>query len=832
MIMTFAKRSVFLSPVRAIRAPRAVGVTALLSCLCLVLAAVGHAQPRRARRIPPPAAKAAAGAKAASDKAAGDKAAANPGAKDDAAVPGEAEFNSCLKIPARRRIKVTLKQESELKDLVAWISSMTCKRFIIASNIRSQKVTLISPRAITAAEAYRAFLSSLEAMGLSVVPAGQYLKVVQGNWAIQGPIPTYTAAEGRRVPATDDVVTHMVRVENVDVNQLLLVLNKMKSRSGDVTAYKPTNMLIITDRGLNIRRMLTVIGELDVPVTGDKIWIYRLRHADVDEVKKILDQAFATRGASIPRVVAKVKAPPTPPGKGAVRGTAVSNVVPEASKIVADPSTNSLIILASAASFRRISSLIKRIDIESSASASQRIHVYYLENGDADQMAQTLASLTTGGTVARRPTPGRARGAVPARAAQSATLFEGDVRVSADKATNSLVIIASTRDYLSLRRVVRKLDIPRRQVFVEATILEVDLNNNRRLGVSYHGGGTVGSGDDQSLIFGGVQQPGLSSLLPPDPLSLMGLAVGARGPEIQNSGDLLGVNFDIAGFGVMLQALQTNNNVNVLSSPHILTTDNEEAEIVVGQNLPFLGAVTAGLPTGQGGASFTPLQSIQRQDVALKLKLTPHVNESDMVRLEVEQEVSDIVAENFNNAGPATSKRTAKTTVVVRDEQSVVLGGLMRETERDEISKVPLLGDIPILGYLFKRKAKAKRKTNLLIVLTPHVIRDQTDLRRIFEKKLRERREFIRRYSSFNPREPGQDIDYRHKGGLLGQIDRVGAKAEAEARLIREAEAVTAADTEQPIEVPRLGPAQPDGGTEPGVTGVGGEPPVPGQRRK
>jgi general secretion pathway protein D len=361
---------------------------------------------------------------------------------------------------------------------------------------------------------------------------------------------------------------------------------------------------------------------------------------------------------------------------------------------------------------------------------------------------------------------------------------------------------------MNLRAVIKKLDIPRRQVFVEASILEISLDKSRDLGLAYHGGGVVGEGDSESIIFGGVQHPEWSSLLI-NPLALMGLAVGARGKPIEGSNTLLGLSDDIPSFGVMFQAMQNNSNVNVLSSPHLLTTDNEEAEITVGQNIPFQGAFMgggfgnlAGQAGGQQGlGSILPAVSVQRQDVALKLKLTPHVNESDMVRLELEQEVSDIASPNFNNLGPSTSKRTAKTVVVVRDQQTVVIGGLMGDRVQNSVNKVPLLGDIPILGYLFKYTSKTVQKTNLIIVLTPYVIRDQSDLRRIFKKKLQERREFIERYTSFEHRDVPQDIDYRHKRGLLAEIAKVAEQAAQEALLLREAKRNLHEDVD-PVEMP------------------------------
>ncbi len=743
-----------------------------------------------------------------------DSASGDAAADADGSLPGEREFNECIKYPKARRIKITLKQESDLMDLVGWISGMTCKKFIVATSLRSQKVTLVSPTPVTTGEAYRAFLSALEVMGLTVVPAGRYLKVVQGNWAIQSPIPIYGPDSKRRVPNSDMAVTRMVRVQNVDANELLLVLNKMKSRSGDITVYKASNMLIITDNASNVRRMTKIIQELDISVEGEKLWVVRIKNADVEEINKILTQIFNQKGAGA-RGGAKI-------GSGA-GGEDVSAMT--ASKIVADVASNSLIIVASASSFSRIASLIKKLDVESEG-VNQRINVYYLENGDAEEMSNTLASLTGGavkGGSARRSR--KAKKPAAAGGGGSATLFEGDVKISSDKATNSLVIVASPRDFMNLRTVIRKLDKPRRQVFIEASILEIGLSTNRQLGFAYHGGGMTGEGQSQSVIFGAVQHPDWQSLVI-SPLSLMGLAAGARGAPIQGSNQIMGFGADLPSFSVMFQALQGNTDVNTLSSPHILTTDNEEAEISVGQNIPFQGGFMGGgmssMAGAAGGMSMMPTVSVQRQDVALKLKITPHVNESDMVRLELDQEVSDIAETNFGGTGlgPSTSKRTIKTVVVVRDQQTVVLGGLMETKVQNVVSKVPLLGDIPIIGYLFKHTKKVVAKTNLLIILTPYIIRDQSDLRRIFRKKMNDRREYIERYTSFSSKDLSNEIDFRHKRGLLSEINKVGIQAEQEAELLHAAEQGIEEEVD-PVELPKemMAPAESTSASDAGDTG-------------
>ena len=725
--------------------------------------------------------------------------------------PAKLDWNDCLARKARKaKHKLSFSKGTELLELVELISKMTCKRFIVSETLRAQKVTILSPEKISVEEAYKAFLSALDVMGLTVVPAGRYLKIVQGNWAIQGPIKTYADRDKGRTPISDNVVTQILQIKNVDVNELLLVLNKLKSRNGDVTAYKASNSLIITDNGYNIRRMLYLVKELDIEAEGEKIWVVRLKYADPDEVNKILSQLFSTTGNQ-QRIQVR--------GRPGQQQDDASQVW--ASKIVSDSASNSLIIVATTGSFNRIASLIKKLDVEEDA-AMQKVHVFYLENADAEDLANTLGSLT--GTTGNRNVRGRRPARRPgAGGQQAASLFEGDVKISADKPTNSLVIVATTKDYLNVRGVIKMLDIPRRQVFVEASILEISMDNTREVGFAYHGGGVAGEGDSESLVFGGVESSDLNSLLV-NPLGMMGLAVGVRGSEIDGSGQLLGVGTDIPGFGVMFQALQNNSDVNILSSPHILTTDNEEAEITVGQNLPFQGAMMGGGLSGLAGAagaaggaasslaSFLPGVSVQRQDVALKMKITPHVNDSDMVRLELEQEVSDIISQNFNGMGPATSKRSAKTVVVVRDQQTVVIGGLMGNRIRNSVSKVPILGDIPILGYLFKYKKKTTEKTNLLIVLTPYIIRDQTDLRRILKKKMEERREFIERYTSFKYKEISADVDFRHKRGLLAEINRVAVQAEDEAKLMEEARKASMPEDVEPVEMPTGMTVQPTKG--------------------
>jgi general secretion pathway protein D len=690
-----------------------------------------------------------------------------------AGLPGEKAFNSCVRIPARRRVKVNLKPGTDLHELVSWISAMTCKKFIVASTLRAQKVTLISPTAISTAEAYRAFLSALDVMGLTVVASGRYLKVVQSNWAIQSAIPTYSHAQRRRTPASDAVVTQLLQVREAQVSQLLPVLVKMKSRSGDVMAYAPSNTLIITDTGANVRRMVGIVEQLDKRLPGQtELWLVRLRHTNASELSKLLGEIFGadkTSGASAPRTTSR-----RPGGAAATAGGAA-----DATRILVDTASNALVIVANAPVFARMKAVIEKVDVESGVRPAA--WVYRLKHSKAEQLAQVLSGVTGGSNAAGKT---RGRGGARARSAAAAPdgLFEGAVKISPDKTHNSLLIMATTRDYLNLRRMIRALDRPRRQVFVEAYIMEVSVDKDRDVGFGYHNGALV---DGKTTVIGGVAHSGLNSAAL-NPIGLMGLAAMVQGPLIQGSAAALGIEgSDLPSFGIVFQAMQADTNVNMLSSPHLLTTDNEEARIQVGENVP-LRSGTSSLPAAAGAdagqmsmlAAYT--QPVRYKDVGIELKLTPTIGDGDTISLKLEQEVSNVASEDFAGLGAKMAQRKLSTVVTVQDQQTVVIGGLIKEEERTEESKVPLLGDIPILGRFFRRDLTKKYKTNLLVVLTPYIIRDRADLRRIFKQKLAERKEFIRRYTAFKDNAKLDRINFSTKRGLLSEINAVGRSAERE----------------------------------------------------
>lgn len=683
--------------------------------------------------------------------------------------------------------EVSFDFEGEIQDLVETISKVTCRNFILTNKVRSQKFKIVSPTPIKARNAWRVFLAALEANDFTVVPSGRYWKVIQSNDATRSPVPFYDVGEslrgpGETFPTDDQMVTKIYRVEHGgNPNNIVNYLNIFKSARGQVHPFPGTNLIVMTDYSSSLERLEKILEEIDQPDVLEKIHILPVRYASASEVAEKLTQIFEPQNAQA-RQAAGPK--PTPqlaqlqararaaqqqaqrPGQGADGQESSDGSV---SKILADDRTNKLIVIASQAAYKQITALLRQLDVPGDISDGQ-IHVLRLKHADSEELASTLSSLAQGQPT-RRPTPARRPGApnqpAPPGGPSAAALFEGDVKVTADKATNSLVITASKSDLSSLRRVIDRLDVPRFQVFVEAAILEVSTSRDRNLGVGWHAGLPLEIGGETSpLIFANTPSQELSSLVntinPLGLANLLGLATALRGPTLEGTEGLPGVpQGGIPSVGVVLQALQSSNDVNVVSTPHLLTMDNEEAEIQVNEKRPFPSGLTLGLG-GLGGLAQAAGQnqgaagalgnlaglglgqvSFNREDIGLTLKIKPQINDEDYVRLEIDQELSDVAGIDQVTNQVITSKRSAKTTVVVRSQDSVVIGGLVRDRETRDESKLPLLGDIPLVGWLFKRQNKTVEKVNLVLVLTPYIIRGPKDFRTIFERKMEERREFI-----------------------------------------------------------------------------------------
>jgi general secretion pathway protein D len=718
-----------------------------------------------------------------------------------APVAGEDEaLYSCKKRTGQ--VAVTFKPETELKDLITWVMGFTCKNFILDPRIVStgKKVTVIAPNKMSATEAYRVFLVALSTMGLTVVPKGNLMRIVESASAKSETVPIYK----RGIPSDEDqIVRYVLRPSYTQAETLRQALDSIRSPAGNVQVAG--TMLIITDYSSQVRDMMSLARSIDVPGGADGIYTIPVHHADATQLAQKLNDilgisaaAAAAGGAGGGRRQPAQNLPGQPapqPGQPVPQASLGSDDVGSAvpSKILVDDRSNTLIVVSSEAGYLRVKGLVDRLDISLDTEAGSAIHVLPLENALAEELATTLNNAMGQGQQAQRPGQAGAGGRpgqaglpaqpnvpppiqnVPGSGDLGASL-EGQVRVMGDKPTNSLIVVSSGRDFIAIKDVVRRLDHARRQVFIEALILEVQLAKELDIGSSSHGGVPVDGSN--ALVLGGVQTPNLRSISAASSLATAtGLIGGLIGSPLASSQTFLGTS--IPSFGLLFQALATQDNTDILSAPHIIAIDNEKTEFSVGNNIPYKAGLSFGgfgLPAaGAAGASSLPTgaigQNIQRQDLNLSLNVTPHISSNDIVRLEIEQETKDIGGKDAE-LGPTWTQRKLKTQVVVHDQQSVVIGGLIQERDIYNVTKVPLLGDIPILGYLFKYSTKAKKKTNLLILLTPYIVKDQLDLQSIRERKLRERDEFVESFATLNEMKYQPKVDYRRKRGLLEEINR------------------------------------------------------------
>ncbi len=606
---------------------------------------------------------------------------------------------------AKKATAVTLDfKDVELTDLIQTISEMTNKNFVYDDSVKG-KVTIISPRGMSLDEAYQVFLSVLSVKGFTVVPAGKMNKIVRTQEAKENTIPTGSDAAQS---GSEQIVTRLVPVQNIDVASFATsVLTPLIPKSGSVVAYTPTNTLIITDSMANIERLLKIIAELDVPGTSSNLDVIFLENAAAEEIAQIGTQVLAQAGAA-PRT-----------GRGAARApTATGKVLPY-------PRANAIIVMAEAEEMETIRSLVRNLDRKETADRSN-INVYYLENADAETLAKTLNEIISGVKKQVR-TPAQA-------AAQSEP-----ANITADKATNALIINALPEDYDALKAIVKQLDIRRKQVFVEALILELSMDATQKLGATLQGAAVSSTNGGVFGISNQTTSSNIGMLAAPASLlttAVDGIMLGGFSKMVDVT--VNGVTTQIPALSALINLSKTDTDVNIVSAPRLLTSDNEEAQIIVGANVPIITSRltnAVGASTSSSSGLATSVQ-VERKDVALTLRFTPQVTEGNLVRLKIFQEITDIAKSSasvgdVNQVGPSFTKRLLQNTVVAEDGKTVVLGGLICNNVQEVITKVPILGDIPILGWLFKRKETVEKKTNLLIFITPRIIRSADDLARV-----------------------------------------------------------------------------------------------------
>jgi general secretion pathway protein D len=592
--------------------------------------------------------------------------------------------------PAREQRYVTIDFDNvDIQVFIKFVSELTGKNFVIDDKVKA-KVTVISPRKIAVDDVYRVFESVLDVYGFTTIQSGDVIKIISSQLAKEKSLETRLHHE--KATTDDKYVTQIVSLDYANPDEIKRVLDPLISKTSVILSYPPTGMLVITDVLSNIKRLQDIIEALDVEGVGEQISYIPLKYASATEATKSLNIIFQQR-----------KGPFAP------------------IKIVADDRTNALVIAATENDTIRVRELVNLMDKEI-PKGTGLIRVYYLQNARAEDTAKVLTSL-------QQQTKAPA-GGPPVTLSKS-------VQIVADKATNSLIITAETADYLIIEDVVKKLDISRSMVYLEALIMEVNTAKNFKLGVEWQGanaanydgktgayiGGVSGDKGSYNIAQGLLAGKGLPS----------GLSFGVIGQMI-NVATVGGTMISFPNLAAFIQAYQSDSDIRILSTPQLLTLDNEEAEITVGKNVPYVTRQDTTI------GSTTNYSNFEYKDVGVTLKVTPQINKEGFVRLKLDQSVTKIVTQTAESQGtsilaPTTLKRTAKTTVTVRSGDTVVIGGMIEDNSDSGTYKVPLLGDIPLLGWLFKSKSSSAERNNLFIFITPHIIQKPEDAKNIHTDK-------------------------------------------------------------------------------------------------
>lgn len=549
-------------------------------------------------------------------------------------------------------------KEADIKALIATVSEITGRNFVIDPRVKGN-VTVLSKQPMSADELYETFLSVLEVHGFSAVPAGEVTKIVPQVNAKQD------GGFGRDGLTREDIVTRVIRVENVPADQLVPILRPLVPQYGHLAAYPASNSLIISDRGANVDRIADIVGRIDRQGSKE-VEIVQLEHASAREVVRVIDQLKSEAGQ---------------PGKNVTA--------------IADVRTNSVLIAGDEAARPRLRAIVADLDTPRDAEGGTR--VIYLDYADAEGLAGVLETFTGGKSA------GGGEEAGP----------KGPVRIIAEPDANALVVTAPADVMREIRDVVERLDIRRGQVLVEAIIAEVTIDRSRELGVD------VAVFDRDRVAAASILDPDTLQAIPGlagdgSPLGLIRRGLNIAGGELKEDG---------TSFAVLLRALSGDANTNVLSTPSLMTMDNEEAQIQVGQEVPFITGQFTNTGANQGVTN--PFQTVERRDVGLTLGITPQINAGDTIRLKIDQEVSSISEGATGAVDLITNNRTLKTSVEVEDGQILVLGGLIDDNVTESERKVPLLGDIPLLGALFTSHTVSKTKQNLLNFIRVKVLRGE-----------------------------------------------------------------------------------------------------------
>lgn len=605
--------------------------------------------------------------------------------------------------------------DADIMDIAKTLGKLTGKNFILDKDVRG-KVTIISNSPITVTDAWKAFLTSLDINGYTLIPSGNFIRIARQRDARDKQLRTYT---GNASPDSDQLITRVIPLKHISADEVARTLRSFMPANSRIMAYDQTNTVIITDTGSNIQKLVQMLDFLDVEGYDAGIEVIPVKYASAVELSNLIDTLIPGETTGKTRRSAGRR------GQFQARRTKGGGII---NTIIADERTNTLIVHANTEGAGQVRELVAQLDKRIPAQiGGGRIHVIYLQFADAEKIATTLNSL---GSQTQTRTGGAAdKGGIGINPKET-KLFEGAIKVSADKATNSLVITASPSDLVTVQRVIAKLDIPRDEVYVEAVIMEMSITKGFDFSTNViaprAGIGSVPQSQDLvSFLTAPFTQNGV----------LFGFKSGGK-----QTLNINGTDVEVHDVQGLVRALQTNALGNVLATPQILTLDNEEATFETAEKIP--------VPTTQTGPNGVTTQSISSESISLKINIKPQINKiSNFVKLKVVTTMADISQRRppaqVQDLAFATIERNADTTIVVADGDTAVIGGLVRDSESESVAKVPLLGDIPILGWLFSARSAQKEKKNMLVFITPHIIRHYERVRRILDKKLKERDDFI-----------------------------------------------------------------------------------------
>jgi general secretion pathway protein D len=650
-------------------------------------------------------------------------------------------------------------RDADITQLIDLVSQATGRNFIIAPGVHAQVTWLSGPgTSMTPEQFYQGFLSVLQVHGLIAVPSGNVIKVLPDTNMRQTPADDLPS----RVSGTsDEVVTQVVSVSNVSAAQLVPVLRPLMPQNAQMSAVTGANMLVISDRAANVNRMMRIIARIDQS-GGSDIDVIPLQSATAADTVRVLSSLFTQGGDA-----------------------GGSNL-----RMVADDRSNSILLSGDPGQRLRIRAIIANLDTPLDTGGETVVR--YLNYAKAEELAGKLKEQITANASVNSGA-GRAPGAPPASApgATTVSLAGGTGTIWADKDTNALIITAPQRTMRALNAVIDKLDIRRAQVEVEAIIVEVSADKTSDLGVNW-----ILDGSNSKLAVGGFIEPvgGTSAI------DLYGLAKGGSTDLSKLTGSTFGIGrLQATGvnFGAIVRALQGDSRTNIISTPTITMSDNVESKLEVAQEVPFI----TGQYTGTTGTS-SAFQTVQRQQVGTILTVTPQINEGDAVVLKVEVESSSLAASSAGAVDLITNKRTIKTSVLIPDGGTLVIGGLMQDKAINSEQRVPWLGRIPLLGELFRTRDTSKTKTNLMVFLQPHILRDDRQAALETDSKynsMREQQRSLNRENTLVPLQPFQKLN------ALPDLVHPAAKPAAPATQAPAAPAAQAPAAQPPATAPGAG---------------------------